>query len=177
MILSHIFTSPGSLHSIFISIISYDILLTSPWLPGISIIQTSQRDFQALYFPLILLGFLLCCLSLWTFHSWRVRTTLSHLRNSSLLYLALFPAHRRSQSLCWWLASHSSINLPSCQANSGLAWAPLLLAQNLLTGIKWLLKSHGYFPPQLLPPCLATVCSYRFLQRNYFLTTICIDCA
>lgn len=43
MILTHVFTSPGSWHSIFISIISYNILLTGFWLPGIPIIHISQQ--------------------------------------------------------------------------------------------------------------------------------------
>lgn len=47
MVIFHICTLSGSLHSIFISIISSNVLPTSLWLLGISIIQISQQGISS----------------------------------------------------------------------------------------------------------------------------------
>lgn len=120
MILSHTFTSPGSLQSIFISIISYDILLTSLWLPGISIIQTSQQWLSSPVPSTNVVGFSFILPFRWILHSWRVMTILSNLKNFSLLYLALFPAHRR-QLITLLTICFTLFNQPS--SLSGKVWA------------------------------------------------------
>lgn len=107
MVIFHICTSPGSLHSIFISIISYTISITSLWLPGISIIQTSQQEVQSPVLLTNLLGFLTSCLSWWVLHSWSITTVLSHLNWFSLLRRAVSCTAWAGNPDCWKCASHS----------------------------------------------------------------------
>lgn len=141
---------------------------------GFLLSKPLNSDFQALYLPLMLLGFLLSCLSLWIWRFWRVMTTLPNPNNFSLLYLALFPAQGRQLiallTICFML-----FNQPSCQASSEWAWATLFLAQNLLNWIKWLLKPHRHFSHNFFLLHLP-ICRFHFLQRNYLLTIICIYC-
>lgn len=131
MIVFHCSTAPCGLQSIFMAIISYNVLRPSLWLPGNSIIQISQQQISStirLYFSQALLSFLLSCLSLPILHSWRVMTILSNLKNISLLSLSLHPA-QETVSLYWLMIFSQSDFLPVGEALGGLGTLFCVLAR------------------------------------------------
>jgi uncharacterized membrane protein len=152
-------------------------LLTSLWLPGI-LFKSLNSDFQALYFPQTLLGFLISCLSLSTLHSWRVMTITSNLKNLSTLFLSLCPIHsRQSIYTCSSFLQHSQSGfLPIRQALLGLD----ALFSDL--GRTFLLKSNGSQSPTKIfltfsyssPNCLFVISI--FWNSDYF-KNMCIYCS
>lgn len=121
MVIFHICTLSGSLHSIFISIISSNVLPTSLWLPGISIIQISQQGISStvLFTNVVEFSYILLFSVDFTF----LRLWLSSLilKNVSLFYWALcLTQSRQAIYTCWRFASHS-LNLTSFL--SGKPWA------------------------------------------------------
>lgn len=174
MAIFHICTSPGSWHSIFIFIISYNLLLASLWLPEVFIIWESQRGPQSTvlsigcwadsYLALVDLALLEGCADpLWS------KALPSPARSSGL-------AQRDGQSLLLKAASHAS-NLTSCLAGkAGLARATRSLIQLPHLGG----MAHIDFPT--LPFLFSNpICSFHFLKQEivfhayqylYFLHTL-----
>lgn len=121
MVIFHICTSSGSLHSIFISIISSNMLPTSLWLPGISIIQISQQGISSTVLFTNVIGFSYILPFSVDFTFLKIMIIFSNLKNVSLFYWALCLAQsRQAIYTCWRFVSHS-LNLTSFL--SGKPWA------------------------------------------------------
>lgn len=161
--LFHICTSPGSLHGIFIFIISYNLRLASLWLPEVFMIWESQREPQSTVLFTGLLGWLVSCLSWWTCHTWRTGPILSDLKHS-LSCTELRPCRGTDYLCCWRLLHTCQIWLPACRqgwACTGHTHSPTA-SFPMRNGPR---TTHMYFPT-LSFSFSNPMCSFLFLKQE-----------